>query len=177
MAILSLRTGRVSRNICLLTNTLRMERREYAEHLGRKWELEASPPPQYARGRGVLVDNMLNTRYICIMVEKPLFNENIPPYYAWFIKRGPHGERTHHIHMVEAHFEHWDRLYFRDWLRTHPEDANAYGELKMRLAKDHPNDRIAYTEAKGAFIKKITARAKLWYTCYFKPTHLWDDNA
>ena len=36
---------------------------------------------------------------------RPLGNENVPPYYAWFIKRGLHGERTHHIHMVEAHFE------------------------------------------------------------------------
>jgi GrpB-like predicted nucleotidyltransferase (UPF0157 family) len=91
---------------------------------------------------------------------RPLGNENVPPYYAWFIKRGPRGERTHHIHMVEAHFEHWDRLYFRDWLRTHPDDARAYGELKMRLAKEHPNDRIAYGEAKGAFIREITAKAK-----------------
>jgi len=91
---------------------------------------------------------------------RPLGNENVLPYYAWFIKRGPNGERTHHIHMVEAHFEHWDRLHFRDWLRTHSDDARAYGELKMRLALEHPNDRIAYTEAKGAFIRVITVRAK-----------------
>ena len=92
---------------------------------------------------------------------RPLGNENVPPFYAWFIKRGPKGERTHHIHMVEAHFEHWDRLHFRDWLRTHPEDAKAYGELKMCLAKEHPNDRIAYTEAKSGFIRGVTAKAKL----------------
>lgn len=91
---------------------------------------------------------------------RPLGKEDIPPYYAWFIKRGSKGERTHHIHMVEAHFEHWDRLHFRDWLRSHPGDARAYGELKMRLSKEHPNDRIAYTEAKGSFIREITAKAK-----------------
>jgi GrpB-like predicted nucleotidyltransferase (UPF0157 family) len=36
--------------------------------------------------------------------------EDGPPFYAWFIKRNVKGERTHHIHMVEAEFEHWDRL-------------------------------------------------------------------
>jgi GrpB-like predicted nucleotidyltransferase (UPF0157 family) len=79
---------------------------------------------------------------------RPMGNENVPPYYAWFIKRGERGERTHHIHMVDKSFERWDRLYFRDWLRTHPEDAKAYGDLKTRLAKAHPSDRIAYTEEK-----------------------------
>ncbi len=93
---------------------------------------------------------------------RPIGNVDQPPYYAWFIKRGPRGERTHHIHMVEAHFEHWDRLRFRDWLRTHPDDAKAYGDLKLRLAKEHPKDRIAYTEAKGAFIREITAKAATW---------------
>ena len=30
----------------------------------------------------------------------------------------------------------------------------------MRLAKEHPNDRIAYTKEKGAFITVITEKAK-----------------
>jgi GrpB-like predicted nucleotidyltransferase (UPF0157 family) len=32
-----------------------------------------------------------------------------PPFYCWFIKRNAQGVRTHHLHMVEKHFEHWDR--------------------------------------------------------------------
>ena len=61
------------------------------------------------------------------LVELAVCNENVPSYYACFIKRGPN---------------------------------RAYGELKMRLAKEHPNDRIAYTDAKGAFIREITAKGK-----------------
>jgi GrpB-like predicted nucleotidyltransferase (UPF0157 family) len=90
---------------------------------------------------------------------RPSFGECTPPFYAWFIKRGPHGERTHHIHMVEPHFEHWDRLLFRDYLREHPETAREYGRLKMELSRAHPHDRIAYTRAKGSFIERVTAMA------------------
>jgi len=51
---------------------------------------------------------------------RPAFGDDVPPYYAWFIKRNFKGERTHHIHMVEADSELWDRLYFRDYLRQFP---------------------------------------------------------
>ncbi len=45
---------------------------------------------------------------------RPSFGDSTPPFYAWFIRRDAAGRRTHHIHMVEPHFEHWDRLLFRD---------------------------------------------------------------
>jgi GrpB-like predicted nucleotidyltransferase (UPF0157 family) len=32
---------------------------------------------------------------------RPTHGEDGGPFYAWFIKRGPNGVRTHHIHMVE----------------------------------------------------------------------------
>jgi len=83
-----------------------------------------------------------------------------PPFYAWFIKRDAAGVRTHHIHMVESHFEHWDRLLFRDHLIAHPEVAAAYGALKRRLAAEHPNDRVAYTKGKTELIVRVTAEAK-----------------
>ncbi len=86
--------------------------------------------------------------------------EDGPPFYAWFIKRDEHGKRTHHLHMVEAHFEHWDRLLFRDYLRRHPEDMRRYQELKLVLACEHGDDRITYTRAKTDFIVELTLRAK-----------------
>lgn len=91
---------------------------------------------------------------------RPLGAEDVPPYYAWFIKRNAEGTRTHHIHMVEAHFEHWDRLLFRDYLIAHPDVATQYGDLKRELAKRHGEDRVAYTMEKTAFIVRITALAK-----------------
>jgi len=89
---------------------------------------------------------------------------NSPPYYAWFIKRDSIGIRTHHIHMVEADSELWDRLYFRDYLRTFPEEALRYKDLKETLSRDHPEDRTAYTVGKTNYVVAITELAKRYFT-------------
>lgn len=81
------------------------------------------------------------------------------PFYAWFIKRTADGARSHHIHMVEPHFRHWESLIFRDHLLAHPETAQDYLRLKLRLAAAHPNDREAYTNGKTEFIAGIMLRA------------------
>jgi len=93
---------------------------------------------------------------------RPTHGNDVPPFYAWFIKRDAvTGVRTHHIHMVERHFaDHWDRLYFRDYLIAHPDVAAQYAALKTGLAAAHPNDRVAYTSEKSAFIRRVTAEAK-----------------
>jgi GrpB-like predicted nucleotidyltransferase (UPF0157 family) len=89
---------------------------------------------------------------------------NKPPYYAWFIKRDTMGKRTHHLHMVEANSELWDRLYFRDYLREFPNKAREYSDLKERLSKKYPNNRTAYTKNKTKFILATTEEAKKYYT-------------
>lgn len=96
---------------------------------------------------------------------RPSHGEDVPPFYAWFIKRDPHTKvRTHHIHMVESHFaEHWGRLLFRDYLIQHPEVAKDYEALKLRLASASPNDRVAYTQGKTDFIVKVTEQARRYY--------------
>jgi len=91
---------------------------------------------------------------------RPSFGDSTPPFYAWFIKRDSSGRRTHHIHMVESHFEHWDRLLFRDYLTAHPDAALQYQELKMLLAAKCPNDRVAYTKGKTDFISRVMEKAK-----------------
>ncbi len=94
---------------------------------------------------------------------RPSWGDDTPPFYAWFIKRDKKGTRTHHIHMVEAHFEHWERLLFRDYLIAHPDVAREYGDLKRRLSDVHRADRVSYTEAKSDFIKRLTEKAKAYY--------------
>jgi len=94
---------------------------------------------------------------------RPTWGDDTPPFYAWFIKRDSHGNRTHHIHMVEHEFEHWDRLLFRDYLIEHADVAKEYGYLKVRLAAGHADDRVAYTKAKTNFILKVTEDAKEHY--------------
>jgi GrpB-like predicted nucleotidyltransferase (UPF0157 family) len=42
---------------------------------------------------------------------RPTFGDDIPRYYAWFIKRNQAGTRTHHIQMIEgntAFRQHWE---------------------------------------------------------------------
>ncbi len=94
---------------------------------------------------------------------RPSWGDDVAPWYAWFIKRGKNGRRTHHIHMVEADFEHWDRLLFRDYLRVHPKVAEEYTTLKVTLSRAYHNDRAAYTMAKTDFIVRVTEIAKEHY--------------
>jgi GrpB-like predicted nucleotidyltransferase (UPF0157 family) len=94
---------------------------------------------------------------------RPCFDEDKPPYYAWFIKRDSNGIRTHHIHMVEKNFDHWDRLLFRDYLIKFPIIAHEYEILKLKLSNDFPDDRIAYTKGKTEFIIKYTNIAKNYF--------------
>ena len=80
--------------------------------------------------------------------------------YAWFIKRDATGRRTHHIHCLEAGSSEWERLLFRDHLRAHPEVARAYGVLKQRIAAEHPDDRVAYANAKTDFVAEAMRAAR-----------------
>lgn len=95
---------------------------------------------------------------------RPSFGDNVPPWYAFFIKRDGNGKRSHHIHMMTRRpiFRgHWARLRFRDYLIAHPDVAAEYGRLKTRLAHAHPNDRVAYTVGKSDFIADVMARIDL----------------
>ncbi len=71
--------------------------------------------------------------------------------------------RTHHLHVVERASSGWRGwLAFRDYLRTHPELAREYGELKARLAAAHgadPNQRDAYRAGKADWVGSMTTRA------------------
>jgi GrpB-like predicted nucleotidyltransferase (UPF0157 family) len=67
--------------------------------------------------------------------------------------------RTHHIHITEKTGELWGRLLFRDYLRLHPEEAQAYERLKLTLAANHRDDREAYTEGKTDYIRGVMEKA------------------
>jgi GrpB-like predicted nucleotidyltransferase (UPF0157 family) len=84
------------------------------------------------------------------------------PGRRFFIK-GDDEHRTHHIHVFQAgHPEIARHLEFRDYLQAHPDDAQAYGNLKEELASKFPHDVGAYTNGKTAFIKDIEQKAHAW---------------
>lgn len=84
-----------------------------------------------------------------------------PDEMHWFCKPHP-SRRTHHLHLVPIESPRFrEELSFRDYLRSHPEDAREYGLLKRVLAEDYKQDRDAYTAAKAPFIRAILARASI----------------
>jgi GrpB-like predicted nucleotidyltransferase (UPF0157 family) len=67
--------------------------------------------------------------------------------------------RVAHLHLVEAdHPRRQETLAFRDELRRHPALAARYERLKRDAARDHEDDREAYTAAKAAFIRSVVGR-------------------
>lgn len=77
----------------------------------------------------------------------------------WFCKPSP-AHRTHHLHLVPVGSPLWiEQLAFRDHLRTHPDLALEYAELKHRLAEAHRFDREAYTAAKAPFVQRVLGEA------------------
>lgn len=67
-------------------------------------------------------------------------------------------ERVFHIHLRLPGDT--DELYFRNYLRHHPETAREYEALKLRLWRQYEYDRDAYTEAKTEFVLRCTEMAK-----------------
>jgi len=75
----------------------------------------------------------------------------------------PAGDPPHHLYVCPPDSVELRRhLAFRDYLRTHPEDAGRYGDLKVALAGRFQTDRSAYTEAKGELVRELTNRAEIW---------------
>ena len=77
-----------------------------------------------------------------------------------FYLRDENGKRAYHLHVVSI--DSWpgrNELLLRDYLRTHPADAQRYGKLKRSLATRHETP-VDYTQAKTALIQELTDRAR-----------------
>jgi GrpB-like predicted nucleotidyltransferase (UPF0157 family) len=71
----------------------------------------------------------------------------------------PAGAPAHHLYVVvEGGDPYTNHVRFRDHLRRDPRIAEEYAALKRRVAAEHGADRLAYTEAKTAFVAR-TLRA------------------
>jgi GrpB-like predicted nucleotidyltransferase (UPF0157 family) len=92
----------------------------------------------------------------------------IPEYASWipgelFFRKGPPGPWTHHVHLMEPSYSRWEALLvFRDYLRAHPEAAQAYADLKRALANSSVDDIEAYRTGKNIFVEETTAKARAW---------------
>ncbi len=85
------------------------------------------------------------------------------PGRRYFRKDDREGVRTHQVHAFEAGSAEVERhLAFRDYMITHPGDAQRYSELKRKLAEEHPQSMDAYMDGKDGFIKEMDRRAARW---------------
>ncbi|WOV83028.1 GrpB family protein [Sporosarcina jeotgali] len=85
------------------------------------------------------------------------------PRRRYFRKGGD--ARTHQVQFYQADDTYnVDRhLAVKNFLRTHPDEARRYGELKASLANKYPNDSSSYVEGKSSFIKNLEEKALSWY--------------
>jgi len=94
------------------------------------------------------------------------FDEGLP--LRRYFRKDENGVRAFHMHMVEAGTEFWlEHLLFRDYLRAHPEAADAYARLKRELAEDfnakltpQSNVNRGYTDRKTEFVESVKAKAR-----------------
>lgn len=112
------------------------------------------------------VRNLTDARSRCIEPLQALGYTHIPEYESWlpdelFFRRGAPGPWTHHVHVMEPSSPRWDAyLSFRNYLRTHPDAARAYGNLKKSLAAVFNDDIAGYRNAKHAFVVAAIAKAR-----------------
>ena len=70
---------------------------------------------------------------------------------------------THYIHVVIWGESAWNNyINMRDYLNANDEKAMVYSKLKVQLAEEYSDDRIAYTEGKHELIEKILEEARAW---------------
>lgn len=95
---------------------------------------------------------MESAGYICMSasIGRMSFNKGYTP--------DGYADRVFHIHVRACGDN--DEIYFRDYLRSHPETAREYEMLKLSLLPKYKNDRDAYTAAKSDFVTRITSIAK-----------------
>jgi GrpB-like predicted nucleotidyltransferase (UPF0157 family) len=91
-----------------------------------------------------------------------VFRSDNPERTKRYFREKP-GERRTHIHVRRAgSWAEQFALLFRDYMRTHREDAERYADLKYRLAEQYGDDRHGYTEAKAAFTWEVMVKADKW---------------
>lgn len=82
-------------------------------------------------------------------------NLGIPQREAFRYDGKPHLQKHHLYVCPESSPELRRHTAFRDYLRTHPEDAAEYGRIKMEAAKLYPEDIEGYITHKSGVISRL----------------------
>ena len=72
-------------------------------------------------------------------------------------------KKTHHVHIFQTGNEHIKtHLDFKAYLINNPVEAKSYGDLKVTLKSQFPNDHYKYQEGKKDFVDELVVKAKEW---------------
>lgn len=75
--------------------------------------------------------------------------------------RWPPGTRRHHLYLCACdNAEYRRHVAFRDYLRTHRDEAQRYETLKRDLAARFREDRIAYSDGKTEYVDGVMQKAR-----------------
>lgn len=89
-------------------------------------------------------------------------NRSFIPHLSFFTSRIDK-TITYHLHLHERGSPQINRhVNFRDYLKSHPKEANEYSLLKLKLASQFKDDKDAYFAGKTKLVQAIDAKAKLW---------------
>ncbi|MFY9510835.1 MAG: GrpB family protein [Rubrivivax sp.] len=84
--------------------------------------------------------------------------ENGIPGRRYFVKGSP--ERTHQIHaFTTGSHDALRHLAVRDYLRGHPDECQAYAQVKLKAAAVCGNDIHRYVALKSGFLSSLEMRA------------------
>jgi GrpB-like predicted nucleotidyltransferase (UPF0157 family) len=81
-----------------------------------------------------------------------------------FVIKGNEEDRSCHIHIFPlGHQDITRHLVFRDYLISHPQDAQRYSSIKQELAALFPTDIESYMDGKDGLIKELEQKALDWH--------------
>ena len=81
----------------------------------------------------------------------------------FFRKVARTGKRTHHLHVVARRSPKGrDYVAFRDYLRSHEQEARAYAAIKVELAEQFANERMRYVDEKARYVDALMERVRAW---------------
>jgi len=77
-------------------------------------------------------------------------------YFKLTLPDSEEGTRSYHLHLMFLEAKEWkEMLVFRDYLRSHPKEAQEYAELKQKAVQEADEDGAKYRKLKGPIFKKI----------------------
>jgi len=89
---------------------------------------------------------------------RPTYSTPDRLYFIIYLPDPEEGNRRYHVHVTYPASNDWEGLIgFRDYLRTHPKEAQEYAAMKSQAALEANNEGDQYRKLKDPMFKKFSA--------------------